>query len=41
MERQVIRPQHSKSLKKRKLLRQNKEHLVTNKKSTKTRKAKL
>jgi len=33
--RQVIRPQHLKSFKKRKLVRQNKEHLVTSKKSTK------
>ena len=31
----MIRPQHPKSFKKRKLLRQNKEHLVTSKKSTK------
>ena len=31
----MIRPQHPKSLKKRKLVRQNKEHLVTSKKSTK------
>jgi len=36
--RQVIWPEHPKSFKKRKLVKQNKEHLVTSKKSTKTRK---